>query len=171
MKHFSDFLSRKDRDNKEHLKVLKSLFEKTGFQVSDHLNNHKEPYIFIAKPVDAEPVLESLSFGGIRIYTRGGDIISFRPQNKENVEPFGTAYLLDVKAMFKSLVEDDIKEEKVGRALAKYVVQEIFNFFMQSVKIEKTDDNIDDPFGRLIGANSNATDYANQVSGDLDRNN
>ena len=174
MNHFSEFLDRKDRENKEHLGVLKTLFEKAGFQVIDKLDHHEDPYIYIKKPIDSEPVLESLTFGGIRIYTRGRDIVSFRPQNKEGAEPFGSAYLLDVKGMFKDLVEDDVKEEVVGRKLAKYIVQEVFNFFMKSVKAEKEDntDSIeDDSFGKLVGAGANGTDYGNQVTGDKDRNN
>jgi hypothetical protein len=174
MQHFSDFLDRKSRDNKNHLHILGKLFERVGFTVKSALDHHEDPYIYVFKPVNSEPILEGLSFGGIRIYTRGRDIVSFRPQNKSDVEPFGSAYLLDVKEMFKSLVEDDIKEEAVGRKLAKYIVQEVFNFFVKSLKAEKEDETgeiDDDSLGKLVGGNSNATDYANQVSGDLRRNN
>lgn len=169
MRRFSEFLERKDRDNKDHLHVLKNLLEKAGFDVKNHLNNHDDPYIYVRKPSDAEPVVDTLSFGGIRIYTRGKDIISFRPQNREEAEPFGTAYLLDVKGMYKDLMKDH-QEEKVGRKLSKYIIEEVLNFFVHSAKAEK-DDNEDvpaDSLGKVItGGSGTGTDYSSTIGNDM----
>jgi len=169
MRRFSEFLDRKDRENKDHLHILKDLLEMAGFDVKNHLNHHEDPYLYIRKPSDAEPVVDNLSFGGIRIYTRGKDIISFRPQNKEAAEPFGTAYLLDVKGMYKDLMKDH-KEERVGKKLSKYIIEEVLNFFVHSAKAEKDDNDMvpDDSFGKIItGGSGTGTDYSNTISNDM----
>ncbi len=166
MKRFSAFLERKDRQNKDNLRLLGKILEKAGFGVKDNLKHHEDPYIYIEKPIGADPIIESLEFGGIRIYTRGKDIISFRPQNKEQAEPFGTAYLLDVKGMFKDLISEG-QSDKTAKDLIKYLVEEILNFFLHSAKLqndEEGDINDDDSLGKIIGARDSNQDYANQVT-------
>lgn len=176
MKRFSAFLERKDRENKDHLRLLGIILEKAGFQVKDHLNHHEDPYLYIEKPIDHDPIIEVLEFGGIRLYTRGKDIVAFRPQNKEAAEPFGAAYLLDVKGMFKDLMKEG-HDEKTGLDLVRYIVEELTNFFLHSAKAQKEDETdvegeggSNDPLGKVVGAKDANSDYASQVSGDLRRN-
>ncbi len=172
MKRFSAFLDRKDRDSKHHLRLLGQLLEKVGFEVKNKLNHHEDPYLYVEKPINHDPIIESLDFGGIRLYSRGKDIIAFRPQNKEEAEPFGTAYLLDVKGMFKDLMKEG-QNEKTGMHLVKYIVEEVLNFFMHCAKAKKEDDiDIDDDsLGKVVGARDANADFGNQASGDLRRNN
>ena len=172
MRHFSAFLERKDRQNKDNLRLLGKVFEKAGFVVKDRLNHHEDPYLYIEKPLDHDPIIEVLEFGGIRLYTRGKDIIAFRPQNKEAAEPFGAAYLLDVKNMFKDLMKEG-HDEKTGLELVRYLVEEVLNFFMYSAKSQKEDeqDIENDPLGKVVGAAAANNDYGSQASGDLRRNN
>lgn len=131
MKSFGTFLSSKARDNKDHLSILKDVFQKSGFDAIDFLSDHKQPYIYIRKP----QILENVSFGGIRIYTIGTDIICFRVQNKEHTEPFGSAYQLDVKGMFKDMVKED--KNDIGEKIIDYLISEINQFFIQSAKAEQ----------------------------------
>src|SRR6185503_15682135 len=100
MKTFGSYLARKDRDIKSHLRLLEQILTKAGFQVVNYLDDNKEPYIYVRKTTNIDPVVEQLSFNGIRIYTRGKDIVCYRPQNKEATEPFGTTYQLDINEMF-----------------------------------------------------------------------
>jgi len=171
MKRFSAFMERKDRENKDHLRLLGKLLGRAGFQVKDHLDHHEDPFLYVEKPIDNDPIIESLEFGGIRLYTRGKDIISFRPQNKEAAEPFGAAYLLDVKGMFKDLMKDGHSEE-TGKDLVKYIIEEVLNFFLHSAKIQKDDESdAEDGLGKIVNnASTSGTDYGNQASGDLRRN-
>jgi len=172
MKRFSAFLERKDRENKDHLRTLGRLLSRAGFDVKDHLDHHEDPYLYIQKPISNNPIIESLEFGGIRLYTRGKDIISFRPQNREVAEPFGAAYLLDIQGMYKDLMKED-SNEKTGKNLVKYIVEEVLNFFIVAAKAQERDseESDEDSLGKIIPGNNTGSDYANQVSGDLRRNN
>lgn len=156
MHSFGKFLNRKDQDNKENLETLRDLFSKSGFKVYDHLNNHKEPYIFINKP----KIYDNLSFGGVRVYTRGTDIICYRIQNKEHTEPYGTAYQLDVKGMFKNMIKED--KETIGEKIINYLVSEIDNFFKRSSKVEKELNVSVSPMGNLVAPTISAGDFSNQ---------
>lgn len=155
---------KKDRENKEHLHILKSVLDKAGFQVSNHLDDPKEPYLYIYKPVDIDPVMENLSFGGLRVYTRGKDTICYRAQNKEKTEPFGEAQQLDVKTMFKDLVKD-FDKDKIGYRIIFYVIKELKEYFLQSAQAEQEQDTggEDAPMGAAV-IGSMGTDYGNQVS-------
>lgn len=166
MRSFNAFLSRKERENKEHLHILEQILKKAGFPVSNYLDDNREPYIYVHKPVDADPILEGLSFGGIRLYTRGREIICYRSQNKEQTEPFGNTYLLDVKGMFKDLVRESSKDA-VGRRIIFYIVKELKDFFLQSAAAEKEGETPppDAEMGSVVVGNSGPNDYSNQVTG------
>lgn len=168
MKSFSSFLNKKDRENKEHLHTLFRILEKAGFQVDDHLDDTKEPYIYVRKPSGIDPVIEHLSFGGVRIYTRGKDIVCYRPQNKHSTEPFGTTYQLDIEGMFKDLVKEEDKK-LVGNRIIFYIIKELKNFFIQSAQAEREEDVGNSQLGAVVMSNA-GTDYANQVqSNDVNR--
>jgi len=159
---FSDFLDKRDRSNKDHLKIIFDLLKKSGFDIENHLKDASDAYLFVRKPDD----FDSLSFNGIRIYTRGEDIIAFRAQNKGKTEPFGTAYLLDINGMFREMLEEGIKSKEIGEKLIHYITEEVFNFFKLSTEAENKispPDGSDDKFGAVL-ANPQATDYANMVT-------
>ncbi len=165
MKRFSAFLDRKDRSNKDNLRLLGKVLSKSGFQVKDHLNHHGDAYLYIEKPIEHSKIIENLEFGGIRIYTRGKDIVSFRPQNKEEAEPFGAAYLLDIKGMFKDLMKES-PSEKTATDLIRYIVEEVLNYFMFAAKAqEEEEEDIDgDSLGKVINNGSTSgTDYSNTM--------
>lgn len=164
MQRFSNFMSRKERSNKDNLRVLSKVLERAGFQVKDHLNHHGSPYIYIEKPIDHDPLIETLTFGGIRIYSLG-DTVCFRPQNRENAEPFGLGYLLPIKDMFKDLIKET-NSEKIGLDLVRYLVEEVLNFFVISAKTQNQEDkNLDnDSLGKIVSS-SDVNDYSNTVTG------
>jgi len=147
-------MDKKEREHKEHLHILLQILQKAGFKVGNHLDNDKEPYIFVRKPV------EKLSFDGVRIYIRGKDIVCYRPQNKEHTEPFGTSNQLDLEGMFKDLIRDTDKK-MIGNRIIFYVVQELKEFFVNSAKAERDEDP---PMGDLVIGSTSGTDYANTVT-------
>lgn len=162
MRTFTSFLDKKTRENKEHLHILMTILEKAGFQVSDHLDDEKEAYIYIHKPIDVDPIVEDLSFGGLRIYTRGKDILCYRPQNKVATEPFGTTYELDVKGMFKDLVRDTDKDI-IGHRIIFYVIKELKEFFIRSAKAERQQDTGSDSSQMGIVVGASVTDFSNMI--------
>ena len=130
-------MDRKHREIVERLEILKGILEHGGFQVVSHTDHRHDPYIYIGAPIDRMRVLENLSFRGVGIYARGDDVIAFRCQNGDKAEPFGKAYPLDVKAMFKDLVNDNLQHTKIGKEIMRYVVEELKEFFVQSAKAER----------------------------------
>ena len=135
MKTFNSFLTKKDRENKDHLYVLGYVLEKAGFKITNKLND-EEPYIYVHKPSSFDPLIEQLSFGGVRIYTRGKDTVCYRSQNKVETEPFGTARQLNVNEMFKDLIDE--KDKKfIGQRIIFYIIQELKDFFIKSAKAER----------------------------------
>lgn len=161
MKSFKGFLTIKEQKNKEHLHLLQKILEKAGFQVENHLDDGKEPYIYIRKPVKVDSIIEQLSFGGVRLYTRGRDIICYRAQNKAETEPFGTSYQLDVEGMFKDLIREKNKDF-IGNRIIFYVIKELKEFFVNSARAEKEEDTGDD-MSQMGVLHPNGTDYSDQV--------
>lgn len=163
-KQFSAFLKRRDRQNKDNLRLLGKLLSRSGFDVKDRLSHHEDPYLYVAKPIQYDPIIETLDFGGIRIYTRGQDIISFRPQNRENAEPYGAAYLLDVEGMYKDLMKEK-NDVKTGKHLVRYIVEEVLNYFLRAAKAQTEDDKDvdDDSLGKIVTAMPSVGDYASSV--------
>lgn len=163
-------MERKDRTNKNNLRVLGKVLARAGFHVKDHLDHHQDPYLYVEKPAGYDPLIESLTFGGVRLYTRGTDIVSFRPQNKESAEPFGLAYLLDVKGMYKDLIREQ-NTDKIGLDLIRYLVEEMLNFFVISAKRQSDEegDTVVDSMGKVVNGSAGGTDYGNSVSSDSRR--
>ena len=170
MKRFSNFLKRKDRENKNNLRVLGKVLARAGFLVRDHLDHHQDAYLYVEKPISYDPLIETLTFGGIRIYTVGNSIVAFRPQNRENAEPFGLSYSLDITNMYKDLIKEQ-NTDKIGLDLIRYLVEEVLNYFVLSAKRQSDEeqDNVVDNMGKVINGNSNGTDYGTSVSGDTRR--
>jgi hypothetical protein len=129
MKQFVEFVDRKQRESKKHLKLIERLLNKNGIQVYSHLEE-EEPYIFVKSPN------QKVSFDGIRIYEIG-EMIAYRIQKEEKTHPFGKAYLLDLENMFNDYMSENIKEDEAGKKVIESVVEEIKKFFSRSAKAEQ----------------------------------
>ena len=158
-------MNRKHRETVERLEILKGILEKGGFQVVSHTDNRHDPYIYVGAPFDRIRMLENLSFRGVGVYARGEDVIAFRCQNGDKAEPFGTAYPLDVKAMFKDLVNDEMNQTQVGKKIMEFVVEELKEFFIQSAKAERhledpnAEDGKQDQFDKTVQPADFPTDF------------
>ena len=161
MEKFLEFVDKKKRDAKKHLKIVKKMFESNGIHVKSYLNDD-DPYIYVVAPN------RSLSFEGIRIY-QIGDRIAFRVQREEATHPFGKAYLLDIEEMFSDFMSDNIKEEEAGHKVVKAVINEVKLFFEKSLDAEKDveqgDIEVDgDPLDRTM-IPTTGTDYSSKLLG------
>jgi hypothetical protein len=159
---FGSFLKKRERDNKEKLKLLGLILKKAGFDVHPHLDVYKDPHLFIAKPEGLGEYVDDLSFDGIRIFMRGKDIVCFRSQMKNNAMPFGETYLVDVSGMYRDLMDDD--EKKAPYRVIYYVIQELRDFFIQSghAEADVPPEYEDGQQGMITGGTG--TDYSNTVS-------
>lgn len=157
MRTFGDFLSKCDRENREHLRILGHILDKAEYKVKPHLDN-QEPFLFVHKPdIDR---MDDIQFGGIRIYCRGKDIICFRTQMDEEAEPFGESYHLDIGGMYKDMVVDEGK--KTPYLIIYHVIQEIKNFFTQCAVAENDKD--EDSFASAAVVGGTGTDYSSFMS-------
>lgn len=161
MNSFGNFISKRDRDNREHLKILGTILKKAGFKITPHLDDPTDPYFYIHKPTDLSPLIEDLTFGGLRVYARGKDIICYRVQQKHDVEPYGTSYNLSVQDMYKEMLDED--EKKLPYLIIYHIVNELKNFFLQSANDENEMGEKDSQMGSIV-ASGNAIDYSSQVT-------
>ena len=151
---FLEFVDRKQREGKKHLKLIERLLNKNGMQVYSHLEDD-DPYIFVKSPN------HNLSFDGIRIYEIG-DKIAYRIQKEEKTHPFGTAYMLDLEDMFNDYMSENMKEEEAGKEVIKSVVEEIKKFFSKSAKAEQSiRDKGQDGTGLIV--KTGGSDYSTTV--------
>lgn len=152
---FLEFLTRKQREGKKHLKLIERLLRKGGMQVYPHLEDEEEPYVFVKAPSD------KLSFDGVRIYEIG-EMIAYRIQKEERTHPFGKAYMLDIEDMFNDFMSENMKEEEAGKKVIESVVEELKKFFNKSSKAEQEmRDSGEDVNGLIIKTGGN--DYASTV--------
>jgi hypothetical protein len=151
---FLEFVDKKEREGKKHLKIIKKLLESQGIKVAAHLDE-EDPYIFMWNPN------QNVTFDGIRIY-KIGEQIAYRIQKEENTQPFGKAYPLDIEDMFNDLMSDHHKPEDAGKEVVKAVVEEVKRFFAQSAEAEK-DLRSGEFSNDGIAMRSTNTDYANLV--------
>jgi hypothetical protein len=129
MEQFVEFIDRKQREAKKHLKLVERLLRKSGLQVEGHLDAD-DPYVFLQSPN------KKLSFDGVRIYEIG-TMIAYRIQKERNTEPYGKAYLLDVEDMFNDYMSENMKEEEAGKKVIESVVREMKKFFDKSADAEQ----------------------------------
>lgn len=162
MRTFREFLGNKQREGKRQLHMLQKVLERSGFRVEDFLDEHfDEPYIFCYNPD------KNTTFSGVRIY-RIGDKIAYRVQRENKTHPFGTAYMLDLDAIFNDLMEDGItKKEELGKKVMEEVAKNLRSFFQESANAEKEDDKWDDQNDGALGMvhvrNPLGGDYSSQV--------
>lgn len=161
MQQFMEFVDRKEREGKRHLKILDKLFQSQGFDTREHTSN-EDPYLYVVNPT------KNASFDGIRIY-KIGSTLAFRIQKEEKTHPFGKAYQLDVEDMFQDLLTDHHKPEEAGKALVKSLAEEVKLFFKQQAKAENElkasfiGADPKDPFARIV-IRAMGGDYSNMVT-------
>jgi len=160
MKTFAEFVDKKSRQRKRHLKVVAKIAENNGFNIKEHLDE-EDPYIFILNNS------EKLSFDGVRAYAIG-DTLAYRVQKEEKTHPYGRAYQLDLESAYNDLLSDNHAADKAAQEIIKGVGEELKKFFyksseaeeeLQSREIEKSD-----ALGKIT-IKSTGTDYSNTVTG------
>jgi hypothetical protein len=129
MIRFTEFVDRKKRQAKKHLKIIKKMLESLNYKISDQLTSEDDPYIFVYSPA------KNHWFDGIRIY-QIGECIAFRIQKQEKTQPFGQAYSLDIEGMFEDFISE-YNPEEAGKKVVEAVNDELKNFFKKSVEAEK----------------------------------
>ncbi|MCK9459721.1 MAG: hypothetical protein M0R80_08790 [Proteobacteria bacterium] len=162
MKTFNQFVDKKTRKAKKHLKMIEQILSKQGLTIKNHLDEGEEPFLFVVSPVS------KVSFQGIRIY-QTGESIAYRIQKEEKTHPYGRAYRLDIQEMYDDLVSDDINEEQAAKEVMQAIVKELQQFFEKSYEAERElrtgdYDRDGDPLGRVM-MRSTGTDYSNSVMG------
>jgi hypothetical protein len=70
--------------------------------------------------------------------------------------------------MFKDLIKEYKKPEKLGYDITKYVIEEIKTFFIDSAKAEKEESPDEGPMGSIVGG-STGTDYSSMVTRDYNK--
>lgn len=155
MDQFLEFVDRKQREAKKHLKLIERLLRKGGMQVFAHLEQEEDPYIFVKSPS------HKLSFDGLRIYEIG-EMVAYRIQKEEKTHPFGKAYLLDLEDMFNDFMSENMEEEEAGKKVIESVVEELKKFFQKSAKAEQEMRNSGQDGSGLI-VKTGGTDYSSTV--------
>lgn len=127
---FLEFFNRHEDQSRNHLQMLKKVFEEDGMYCMDFTKDEeKEPYIFLVAP-------DGLSFQGVRFYEKG-DILAFRAQKKADTLPYGKSYLMDLQDMLDEILVDEKDEIKAIETLNKHIVKKLKNFFKQTKVAEK----------------------------------
>lgn len=152
---FLEFVDRKQREAKKHLKLIERLLRKGGMQVYPHLEDEEQPYIFVKSPN------HKLSFDGLRVYEIG-EMIAYRIQKEEKTHPYGKSYLLDIEDMFNDFMSENMEEDEAGEKVIESVVEELKKFFTKSSKAEQEmRDSGQDGAGLII--KTGGTDYSSTV--------
>ncbi len=159
METFLEYVDKKQRESKRHLRIVAKLLESGGMKVKKHLDDEDSPYLFIPVPG------KKMSFEGVRLYKIGAHM-AFRVQKEERTQPYGKSYPLDIEDMFRDYISDHMEEEKAGKMVIKSVIKEVAKFFKQSMEAEKTimqgDFSQTDPLGRVL-VKTAANDYSQLV--------
>lgn len=159
METFLEFVNKQRREGKRHLTILEKAFKRGKMNVKSFMEEDV-PYLFLPAPV------ESLSFGGVRVY-QVGDTIAYRIQKQEKTQPFGRPYLLDVEEMYEDFMQDEVDEKEAAKRVCEAIVDEVSRFFKKSKQAE--DDFRDMEFDRQIDGmgkiilRPTGSDYANSV--------
>jgi hypothetical protein len=161
MNGFSQFVDKKTRKSRKHLKLIEQILTNNGLTVKNHLEEGEEPYLFVVSPI------RKVSFEGIRIY-QTGETIAYRIQKEEKTHPYGRAYRLDIQEMYEDLVSDEVNVEQAAKEVAEAIVKELQQFFEKSHEAERElrggeFDKDNDPLGRVV-VRSSGTDYSSQVT-------
>ncbi len=158
MQTFNEYVDKKERESKKHLKIVKKALESSDYKVSEHLTDD-DPYIFVFSPE------KNLSFEGVRVYKIAGSF-AYRIQKEEKTQPFGDAYPLDIEEMFEDLMTDNHNPEKAGKEVVKAISETIKKFFTGTAKAEKdlmsSEFDRNNPMGQ-VAVRSGDTDYSSMI--------
>lgn len=154
MKLFLEFLHRKERESRKHLKIVSKALKEAKFKVHEHLKDDEDPYIFV---YGEDP---NLSFEGIRIYSIG-DSLAYRAQKEKETEPFGKAYPLNLEDMFSDVMSQTAAEKKAGLKVIELLSKEIKKFFKNSVKAAAESEDVEKP--KPVVVKTGGTDYSGMV--------
>lgn len=155
MEMFMEFVDRKQRETRRHLKLVEKLLKSKGLQAHGHFDDD-DPYVFL------KATHPRLSFDGIRIY-EVGDMLAYRVSKEEKTEPYGKAYALNLEEMFNDFMsENNVKEEEAGKKVIDGVIMELKKFFDKSAQAEKElkDGELD---GAGVILRTGGTDYSSLV--------
>jgi hypothetical protein len=157
MRTFNEFVNKKLRESKRHLKITKKIFEKNNWKVIDHLHDSKDPHIYVRAPQN------NLTFDGVRIYEIA-NTLAFRIQREEKTHPYGRAYYLNLEEMFSDFMSENIKEEEAGKKVIEAAVEELRDFFEKSYEAEKDlqHSQIDTDRG-ILPSSTTGTDYTSTM--------
>lgn len=153
MKLFLEFLHRKERESKKHLKILSKALKKAKFKIHEKLNED-DPYIFVYGED------KDLPFEGIRIYSIGSSL-AYRAQKEKDTEPFGKAYPLDLEDIFNDVMGELANEKKAGLKVIDLLGKELRKFFKDSAKANL--DAEDDVKPKPVVVKTGGTDYSGMV--------
>ena len=154
MRHFLEFVDKRQRDAKKHLKLVEKMLKKNGMDVKSFLEED-DPYLFVK-------ATEKLSFEGIRIYEIASTM-AYRIQKESNTHPYGLAYSLNIEEMFNDFMGDNISEEKAAEKVIESTVKEIKKFFKKSAEAEDDLNNSSVMMGDKYLLRTGGTDYSNLV--------
>lgn len=151
---WNEWIDRRQREAKKHLKLIEKLLKKSNFEVDSYLED-ENPYVFVKSPQKTK-----LSFEGIRIYEIG-EMIAYRVQREKKTEPFGKAYLLDLEEMFNDYMSENMKENDAGKKVIESVALEVKKFFKKSGEAEQ--ELLDSEGGGVILNAAGGSDYSSMV--------
>ena len=152
---FCEWIDRKQREAKRHLKIIEQLLHKAGMQAKGHLEDD-EPYVFL------KATNSKLSFDGIRIYEIGS-MVAYRVSKEEKTEPYGKAYQLNLEEMFNDCMSDNPKEDDAAHKVIEGVVHELKRFFDKSADAERELKSSDFAGDSSVILKTGGTDYSSLV--------
>jgi hypothetical protein len=156
MKLFREFIDRKQREAKRHLKIIEQVLQKSGLQAKGYFSSDEEPYVFVKAPS------KKLSFEGVRIYEIG-EMVAYRVVKEEKTEPYGKAYRLNLEEMFNDYMsENKMKEEEAAQKVIESVVLELKKFFAKSEEAEQQLKDVNGSESNVI-LKTGGTDYSSLV--------
>jgi hypothetical protein len=129
MQYFLEFIDRKQRDAKKHLRLIEKALRKAKLHVYSHLEDD-DPHLFV------KANNKKLSFEGIRVY-HIGDGIAYRVQKLEKTEPYGKSYSLDADGMFNDYMGEGMDEKEAAQKVIDDLGREIKKFFHRSAEAEE----------------------------------
>ena len=151
---FLEFFKRDETISKQHLKLLKKVFEEDGMYTQDFFDDEEvEPYIFVMAPSD-------LSFQGVRFYQKG-NILAYRVQKAPKTVPYGKPYEMDLQKMIDDILLSEKDKMKATEKLAAQICKKVKDFFKQTKKAEERildselSDNGLDGSGKITIRNAN----------------
>lgn len=154
MEMFMEFVDRKQREAKRHLRIIEQLLKKAGLNVKGYLDE-EDPYVFV------KATNPKLSFEGVRIY-EVGEMVAYRVTKEEDTEPYGKAYQLNLEEMFNDYMSESPQEEEAAKKVIESVLHELKRFFDKSADAERDlkDNGIADQ-GVIL--KTGGTDYSSLV--------